>query len=105
MVYNTQNYWVFRLFQWVPGPISLEVKRQERKADDSPPASAEVKKIGSIHPLLHAPSLPSANSLSTRTTLSYRYSRKQKTCSFGNLICFRPQVGEDNYSVGSLRKG
>jgi hypothetical protein len=29
--------------QWVPGALSLGVKRQEREADHSPPSSAEVK--------------------------------------------------------------
>jgi hypothetical protein len=28
----------------------------------------------------------------------------EKTQRFGNWICFRPQVREDTYSVGSLRK-
>jgi hypothetical protein len=28
----------------------------------------------------------------------------KKTQRFGNWICFRPQVREDTYSVGSLRK-
>jgi hypothetical protein len=31
--------------QWVPGAISPGVKRLEREADHSPPASAEVKKM------------------------------------------------------------
>jgi hypothetical protein len=31
--------------QWVPGALSPGVKRQEREADHSRPASAEVKKI------------------------------------------------------------
>jgi hypothetical protein len=30
-------------FQWVPGVLSLEVKRPEREADNSPPSGAEVK--------------------------------------------------------------
>jgi hypothetical protein len=29
--------------QWVPGALSLGVKRPEREADHSPPSSAEVK--------------------------------------------------------------
>jgi hypothetical protein len=29
--------------QWVPGALSLEVKRPGREADHSPPSSAEVK--------------------------------------------------------------
>jgi hypothetical protein len=31
--------------QWVPGALSLGIKRPGREADHSPPASAEVKKI------------------------------------------------------------
>jgi hypothetical protein len=46
--------------QWVPGALSSGVKRQGREADHSPPASAEVKKRGSIHPLPHTPSWRSA---------------------------------------------
>jgi hypothetical protein len=30
-------------YQWVPGALSLEVKRPEREADHPPPSSAEVK--------------------------------------------------------------
>jgi hypothetical protein len=40
--------------QWVPGALSLGVKRQRREA------SAEVKKCGSIYPLPHMPSGHSA---------------------------------------------
>jgi hypothetical protein len=32
---------------WVPGALSLGVKRPEREADHSPPSSAEVKNAGS----------------------------------------------------------
>jgi hypothetical protein len=31
--------------QWVPGALSLGVKRKGREAEHSPPASAEVKKM------------------------------------------------------------
>jgi hypothetical protein len=37
--------------QWVPGALSPAVKRPGRQADHSPPASAEIKKSGSIPPL------------------------------------------------------
>jgi hypothetical protein len=43
--------------QWVPGTLSPGVKRQGREADQSPPTSAEVKKI---YPLPHTPSWRSA---------------------------------------------
>jgi hypothetical protein len=34
--------------QWIPGAISLEVKRPGREAGHSPPSSAEVKNGGAI---------------------------------------------------------
>jgi hypothetical protein len=34
--------------QWVPGPLSLGVKRPEREADHSPRYSAEIKNGGAI---------------------------------------------------------
>jgi hypothetical protein len=34
-----------RPIQWVPGALSLGIKREEREADQSLPASAEVKNI------------------------------------------------------------
>jgi hypothetical protein len=39
--------------QWVPGAISPEVKRPGCEADDSPPVSAEVKKMW-----IHTSTLP-----------------------------------------------
>jgi hypothetical protein len=33
--------------QWVPGALSLEVKRPGREADHSPPPSAEIKNVWS----------------------------------------------------------
>jgi len=33
--------------QWVPGAVSLEVKRPGREADHSPPSSAQVKRAWS----------------------------------------------------------
>jgi hypothetical protein len=42
--------------QWVPGALSLGVKRPGREADHSPPSSAEVKEYGDIPPLPNTPS-------------------------------------------------
>jgi hypothetical protein len=42
--------------QWVPSALPKGVKRPEREADHLPPTSAEVKKRGCIHRLLHTPS-------------------------------------------------
>jgi hypothetical protein len=39
--------------QWVPGAVSLGVKRQECEADHSPPSSAEVKECVELY--LHSP--------------------------------------------------
>jgi hypothetical protein len=39
--------------QWVPGTLSLGVKRQGREADHSPPSSAEVKERVKLY--LHSP--------------------------------------------------
>jgi hypothetical protein len=53
--------------QWVPGDLSLGVKRPGREADHSPPSSAEVKEYVGLH--LHSPNMPSwrGASLSTGT--------------------------------------
>jgi hypothetical protein len=42
--------------QYVPGAISLEVKREIREANRSPPPSAEIKKGGATPPLQNMPS-------------------------------------------------
>jgi hypothetical protein len=41
--------------QWVPGALSLEVKRPGREADHSPPSSVEVKECVELY--LHSPNL------------------------------------------------
>jgi hypothetical protein len=43
--------------QWVPGALSLEVKRPMREADHSPPSSAEVKEWMELY--LHSSNTPS----------------------------------------------
>jgi hypothetical protein len=43
--------------QWVPGALSLGVKRLGREADHSPPSSAEVKECVELY--LHSPNTPS----------------------------------------------
>jgi hypothetical protein len=43
--------------QWVPGALSLGVKRPGREADHSPPSSAEVKEWVELY--LHFPNTPS----------------------------------------------
>jgi hypothetical protein len=48
------------LIQPVLGALSRRVKQQGHEADHSPPASAQVKKVWSIHPLPHTPSWRSA---------------------------------------------
>jgi hypothetical protein len=55
--------------QWVPGALSLGVKRPGREADYSPPSSAEVKECLELY--LHSPNMSSWRGalLSTETTL------------------------------------
>jgi hypothetical protein len=43
--------------QWVPGALSLEVKRQVREADHSPPSSAEVEECVELY--FHSLNTPS----------------------------------------------
>jgi hypothetical protein len=43
--------------QWVPGALSLAVKRPGREADHSPPSSAELKEWVELY--LHSPNMPS----------------------------------------------
>jgi hypothetical protein len=58
--------------QWVPGALSLGVKRPRREADHSPPYSAEVEMRGANLPLSNTPSSHGAqlNNKSTGTTLT-----------------------------------
>jgi hypothetical protein len=55
--------------QWIPGALSLGIKRPGRETDHSPPSSAEVKECVELY--LHSPNMPSwrGASLSTGTTL------------------------------------
>jgi hypothetical protein len=46
--------------QWVPGALSLGVKRPGLEADHSPPSSTKFKNGGAISPLLHISSCHSA---------------------------------------------
>jgi hypothetical protein len=46
--------------QWVPGSLSLVVKRPRREADHLPPASVEAKKMWIYNQLPHTPSWRSA---------------------------------------------
>jgi hypothetical protein len=56
--------------QWVPGALSLGVKRLGREADHSPPSSTKVKEWVELY--LHSPNTPSWSGaqLSTWTTFS-----------------------------------
>jgi hypothetical protein len=57
--------------QWIPGALSLGVKRSGSEADHPPPSSAEVKECVEIY--LHSPSTPSwrGAQLSTGTILTF----------------------------------
>jgi hypothetical protein len=39
--------------EWVPGALSMEIKRLGHEAGNLPPSSAEVKKGGAVPPLPH----------------------------------------------------
>jgi hypothetical protein len=69
--------------QWVPGALSLGVKRPEREADYSPPSSVEVKECVELY--LYSPSTPSWRGAqfkqSTRTTLPFTFTIS-KLCWF-----------------------
>jgi hypothetical protein len=59
--------------QWVPGILSLGVKRPGREADHSPPSSAEVNEWVELY--LHSPYTPlwRGAQLSTGTTLPFTF--------------------------------
>jgi hypothetical protein len=69
--------------QWVPGALSLGVKRPGCEADHSPPSTAEVKVPGVIPPLPNTPSWRDAQ-LKQRDNL--RYIKVQTT----NELFLRP---------------
>jgi hypothetical protein len=54
--------------QWVPGPVSLTLKRQGCEARHSPPSSAEVKNDGPILPL------PNMSLIKPRDNFTFNYS-------------------------------
>jgi hypothetical protein len=60
--------------QWVPGSLSLGVKRQGREADHSPPPSAEVKEYVELY--LHYSNTPSwrGAQLKHRDNFTFTYS-------------------------------
>jgi hypothetical protein len=75
--------------QWVPGALSLGVKRPGRKADHSPPSSAEVKYAWSLPPLPNTSSWRGAW-LGTGTTLALTCSLSgfEPECEIGGLPLF-----------------
>jgi len=77
--------------QWVPGALSLGVKRSGREADHSPPSSAEVKNAWSYTSTPHYASLAWCSVKSTRTTLPSTFTLitlgklSEKLLTFGYL--------------------
>jgi hypothetical protein len=57
--------------QWVPGAVSLGVKRLGRDADHSAPSSAEVKNGGVITPLPHTSQLRDAYLIKPRDKFAF----------------------------------
>jgi hypothetical protein len=67
--------------QWVPGALSLGVKRPGREADHSPPSSAEVKECVELY--LHSP-----------ITLSWRGAQFKHRDSFTSYLYVIAEIGE-----------
>jgi hypothetical protein len=85
--------------QWVPGPLSLEVKRSGRESDHSPPSSAEVKNAWSYTStsqyvfmawclVKHSDNF-TFTEFRTRTTFiySYTFSVREELMTFVSLLC------------------
>jgi hypothetical protein len=71
--------------QWVPGALSLEVKRPGREVDHSP-SSAEVKECVEIY--LHSPNTPSRRGAqSTGTILPLPFQNNGNSLNIVSEIC------------------
>jgi hypothetical protein len=77
--------------QWVPGALSLGVKRPGREADPSPPSNAEVKECVELY--LHSPNTPSWHGAQLKHrdifTFTYIHSSLQVMHSFRVLLIER----------------
>jgi hypothetical protein len=87
--------------QWVPGALSLGVKRPGREADHSLPSSAEIKEWVELY--LHSPNTPpwrGAQLKSTGTTLPFTF-----TFTYWCIVQTRPVSNEcAMYFVGSSNR-
>jgi len=93
--------------QWIPGDISLRVKRLWREADYSPPSSAEVKVRGTMPPLPNTSSWRGA-SLITGTNLplplrSFTY--WIMTSLFVSVVTLRSEEDHLEVRIGQLDFG
>jgi hypothetical protein len=70
--------------QWVPGALSLVVKRLEREANHLPPSNAEVKEYVELY--FHSPNTPSwrGAQLKKRTEITLPFFRAAKILGYCN---------------------
>jgi hypothetical protein len=70
--------------QWIPGALSLGIKRSGREAGHSPPSSAEVKECVELY--LHSPNTPSWHGAQLKH-------RDNFTFTFTFTLSIAPKVG------------
>jgi hypothetical protein len=75
--------------QWVPGTLSLWVKRPGREADHSPPSSAEVKNAWSYTSTLHY------------VFMAWCLVKQRDNFTLQNLICFATPNVDVTYKISS----
>jgi hypothetical protein len=66
--------------QWVPGALSLGVKRSERETDHSPPPSAEVKECMELY--LYSPNTPSWRGAQLKHRVNFTLLFNSRTVGF-----------------------
>jgi hypothetical protein len=70
--------------QWVPGAISLGVKRPGREADHSPPSSAVVKECVELY--LHSPNTPPWRDTQLKHRDNFTFNFQQMSIGYLNRI-------------------
>jgi hypothetical protein len=86
--------------QWVPGALSLGIKRPRSEADHSAPSSAEVEEREELY--LHSPYTPSwrgaqLNHRDNCTVLSYYYQLFRKECALWNQLLSRQKENKPHH--------
>jgi hypothetical protein len=77
--------------QWAPGTLYPRIKRPGRKADHSPPSSAEVKNGGAIPPLPHMSSWHSVWLIKHRDNFTF-YIRRAGSEAWNTIINFKGEA-------------